>query len=256
MSHYGSGSWNLTRSLGSFISSFLKEKFENRQGRIVAYTDVGLVLIHVVTSQSFYVANPVSRQCVEILPRVPLEKCFWILEIATRTKDGVVLGYKVVLFISQELVNPISLSGSIHWLAHNHEHQDFVVSFDFYATGIGHSSHPCHATTPFPDLDKNPKLRRACTTSQGFLMYMNVVSVPNRFCYIPLGINPFDAKKGYFWKWNQRRRCFLSVDLHNGEFVLHKELKRSAREMEYLLEAHFPPSFSNNGCIRFRIRWE
>ncbi|CAF1858337.1 unnamed protein product [Brassica napus] len=95
MSHYGSGSWNLTRSLGSFISSFLKEKFENRQGRIVAYTDVGLVLIHVVTSQSFYVANPVSRQCVEILPRVPLEKCFWILEIATRTKDGVVLGYKV-----------------------------------------------------------------------------------------------------------------------------------------------------------------
>ncbi|KAF3575572.1 hypothetical protein DY000_02033430 [Brassica cretica] len=164
MSHYGSGSWNLTRSLGSFISSFLKEKFENRQGRIVAYTDVGLVLIHVVTSQSFYVANPVSRQCVEILPRVPLEKCFWILGIATRTKDGVILGYKVVLlktdfsfliysfvtglwsleashfpfsFISQELVNPISLNGSIHWLAHNHEHQDFVVSFDFYATGIG-----------------------------------------------------------------------------------------------------------------------
>ncbi|CAN6838629.1 unnamed protein product [Brassica oleracea] len=207
MSHYGSGSWNLTRSFGSFISSFLKEKFENRQGRIVAYTDVGLVLIHVVTNQSFYVANPVSRQCVEILPRVPLEKCFWILGIATRTKDGVVLGYKVVLlktdfsfliyssetglwsleashfpfsFISQELVNPISLSGSIHWLANNHEHQDFVVSFDFYATGIGHSSHPCHATTPFPDLDKNPKLRRACTTSQGFLMYMNVVSVPNR----------------------------------------------------------------------------
>ena len=63
----------------------------------MAYTDVGLVLIHVVTSQSFYVANPVSRQCVEILPRVPLEKCFWILGIATRTKDGVVLGYKVVL---------------------------------------------------------------------------------------------------------------------------------------------------------------
>ncbi|KAG2307410.1 hypothetical protein Bca52824_027158 [Brassica carinata] len=28
-----------------FISSFLTEKFENRQGRVVAYTDVGLVLI-------------------------------------------------------------------------------------------------------------------------------------------------------------------------------------------------------------------
>lgn len=202
MAHYGSDNCKLTRSLGSYISSFLTEKFENRQGRVVAYTDVGLVLIHVLTTRSFYVANPVSRQCVEIRPLVSLEKRFLILGIATRSVDEVVLSYKVVLFktdftfliyssetglwsleaahfpfsyISQEFNNPINLNGNLYSrLAHNQEHQDFVVSFDFYATG----SQRCRAT-PFPDLDKVPVFRRACTTSQGSLMFMNVVPVTN-----------------------------------------------------------------------------
>ncbi|VVB04303.1 unnamed protein product [Arabis nemorensis] len=303
MAHYGSDSWNLKRSLGSYISSFLSEKFENRQGRVVAYTDVGLILIHVVTNQSFYVANPVSRQCVEILPRDGPRETFWILGIATRTQDGVVLGYKVVLlktnfsflvyssetglwsletvrfpfsFVSQEFNNPISLNGQLHWLAHNLEHQDFVVSVDFYAaTGTGPDR--CRAT-PFPDLDKNPKFKRVCSTSQGFLMYMNIVSEQNKedkLClwrlkcgewqlvseispafieanmyYIPLGINPIDAKTVYFWSGDRNHQCLLSVNLHNGEFVLHNELERTSegrvlssvdgpRDMEYVLESHF-----------------
>ncbi|CAA7055638.1 unnamed protein product [Microthlaspi erraticum] len=250
-------------------------------------------------------ANPVSRQCVDIRPHVPLEKRFWILGIATRSVDEVVLSYKVVLlknftfliyssetglwsleaahfpfsYISQEFNNPISLNGNLHWLADNQEHQDFLVSFDFYATG----SQRCRAM-PFPDLDKVPKFRRACTTSQGSLMYMNVVPVTNidgslenkicvwrlknegwqlvseissgfiktGFSYIPLG--SFDAKTVYFWEGNARGQRFLSINLDNGNIVIHKELERSSdgrilssvgcpRDLDYILEAHFSSYF-------------
>ncbi|KAL1198220.1 F-box protein [Cardamine amara subsp. amara] len=301
MSHYGSDNWNLKRSLSSYISSFLTNKFGNyNEARVVAYTDVGLILIHRVSNQSFFVANPVSRQCFEILPLASQkEACFWILGLVTKTENGVVLGYKVVLlkpnftfliyssetglwsvnnaeftftYISQEFNNPISLNGSLHWLAHGPDYQDFIVSVDFYALSDG-----CRAT-PFPDLDKVPKFGRTCTTSQEFLMYMNIVSVAkadgsleDKLCvwrlenwewqlvsefslgfvqtgfeYIPLGINPFDAKTVYFW----RRQCLLSINLHNGDFMLHDKLERSSdgrvmssvscpRDMEYILESHF-----------------
>ncbi|CAH8310909.1 unnamed protein product [Eruca vesicaria subsp. sativa] len=301
MAHYGSDNWCLTRSLGSYISSFLADKFEDRQGRVVAYTDVGLILIYAVTK--FYVANPVSRQCVQILPNVNVEKRFWILGIATRTENDVVLGYKVVLlktnftsfliyssetrswshetvcfpftFISQELNNPISLDGKLHWLAHNPEYKDFVVSFDFYATG-DKGSDRCRVTL-FPDLDKTTKFKRACTTCQGFLMYINIVSVAKveklcvwrlksegwqlvseistsfitaGFDYIPLGMNPFDDKLVYFWRGDRRGQDLLSVSLHIGEFIVHGELERSSdgrvlssvggpRDIEYIMESSY-----------------
>ncbi|EOA25851.1 hypothetical protein CARUB_v10019229mg [Capsella rubella] len=305
MSHYGSDNWNLKRSLGSYISSFLTDKFENyNEARVVSYTEVGLVLIHRVSNQSFFVANPVSRQCVEILP-LPSERYerFWILGIATRVESGVVLGYKVVLlkpnftfliyssetglwsldsanfpftFISQEFNNPISLNGSLHWLAHSPDYQDFVVSVDFYANDT--VSDRCRAT-PFPDLDRVPKFRRSCTTSQGYLMYMNIFSVKKEdgnledklciwrleswewrlvvseisldsirdgFDYIPLGINPFDPKTVYFW----HRQYLLSINLHEGEVEAHDAMKRSSdgrilncrdcpKDVNYILESNF-----------------
>ncbi|CDY47240.1 BnaA02g29260D [Brassica napus] len=268
MAHYGSDNWCLTRSLGSYISSFLAEKFENREGRVVAYTDVGLILIYVVTNQSFYVANPVSRQCVEILPHNHAMERFWILGIVTRTEDEVVLGYK-------EFNNPISLNGKLHWLAHNPEYKDFLVSFDFYPSG-DKGSDRCRVT-PFPDLDKTTKFKRACTTCQGFLMYINIVSVAevDKLCvwrlksegwqlvseistdivtagfdYIPLGMNPFDDKLVYFWRGNMEGQDLLSINLHIGEFMVHEELERSSdgrvlssvggpREIEYIKETFY-----------------
>ncbi|CAH2045079.1 unnamed protein product [Thlaspi arvense] len=314
MAHYGSDNWCLTRSLGSHIYSFLAEKFENRQGRVVAYTDVGLVLIHVVTTQSFFVANPVTRQCAEILTHGFLEERFWILGIATRTEDGVVLGYKVVLlkanfsgfliyssetgswsleavrfpftFVSQEFNNPVSLNGKLHWLAHNLEYKDFVVSVDFYATG----SDRCRVT-PFPDLEKTPKFRRALTTCQGSLMYMNIVSVSlvdklcvwklksegwqlvsetstafmeDGFAHTPLGINPFDDKTVYFLRVNRMHQCLLSINLDNGNFVLHEEFAVDGpRDIEFILESHFSsfvlpqwlhqfPNTEENGCLMMK----
>lgn len=303
LAHFGSDNWRLTRSLGSYISSFLAEKFDNRQGRVVAYTDVGLILIYVVTNQSFYVANPVSRQCVEILPHIHAMERFWILGIVTRTENEVVLGYKVVLlnnftsfliyssetgswsletvsfpfiFIAQEFNNPISLNGKLHWLAHNPEYKDFLVSFDFYANGDNKDSDRCRVT-PFPDLDKTTKFKRACTTCQGFLMYINIVSIAkvDKLCvwrleregwqlvseistgfittgfdYIPLGMNPFDDKLVYFWRGNMQGQDLLSINLHNGEFIVHEELERSSdgrvlssvggpREIEYIRESYY-----------------
>ncbi|KAJ0245382.1 F-box protein [Hirschfeldia incana] len=303
MAHYGSDSWCLTRSLGSYISSFLAEKFENRQGRVVAFTDVGLILIHVVTNQSFYVANPVSKQCIEILPHNHVMERLWILGIVTRTENDVVLGYKVVLlqrsftsfliyssetgswsletvyfpftFIAQEFNNPISLNGKLHWLAHNPEYKDFVVSVDFYATGDKSSDR--YRVTPFPDLDKTAKFKRACTTCQGFLMYINIVSVAevdklcvwrlksegwqlvseistdfltNGFDYIPLGMNPIDDKLVYFWRGDTTGQNVLSINLNIGDFIVHEELERSSdgrvlssvggpREIEYIKESFY-----------------
>ncbi|KAL0692560.1 hypothetical protein Bca4012_059740 [Brassica carinata] len=304
MAHYGSDSWCLTRSLGSHISSFLADRFENRQGRVVAYTDVGLILIHVVTNQSFYVANPVSRQCVEILPHDHVRERFWILGIVTLTENDVVLGYKVVLlkrnltsfviyssetgswsletvcfpftFVAQEFINPISLNGKLHWLAQNPEYKDFLVSIDLYANGDKGSDR--YRVTPFPDLDKTTKFRRACTTCQGFLMYINIVTVAevDKLCvwrlkseegwqlvseistgfltagfdYVPLGMNPFDDKLVYFWRGNDRGQDLLSVNLHMGEFTVHEELERSSdgrvlssvggpRDVEYIKESYY-----------------
>lgn len=63
---------------------------------------------------------------------------------------------------------------------------------------------------------------------------------------------PFCAKTVYFWMGNARLRLqrFLSINLENGEIVLHKELERSGdgrilssvgcpRDVDYILEAHF-----------------
>lgn len=281
------------RTIGSYISSFITDKFETQmnkyqQANVVAYnTDIGFILIDVVSilgDQLLYLANPISHQCLEITPRALLHDFFCPLEIVTQTKNGVVLGYKVVMFdgkqrgpiitkitfliyssetqlwslntvhfpfsfsFNRDFHHPISLNENLHWLIRNSEDTEVVVSIDFY--DIGTSSYRCRVT-PFPDLEKHPKFIRTCTTSEGFLMYMNIISdeglddklcvwrlksgewqlvseisptfIETGFEYLPLAINPFDANIVYLWSW--KHQSLLFINLLNGNFMIHNQIE-------------------------------
>ncbi|CAA7055666.1 unnamed protein product [Microthlaspi erraticum] len=299
LARYRCDTWGLERSLGSYISSFLTDKFDNHKGkdgqaRVVAYTSYdGLILI--LQNRTFYVANPVSRECVEIDPPpvwFDRNKLFFHYGIATQTDDnGVVLSYKVVVyaqsinprnglsdlslmiyssatglwnleplhlpFIScimfHDFFNPISLNGNLHWRARRDNGYEVILSIDFYATSV-----QCRGT-PFPDLEKFPRFRRVCTTSQGCLMYINVDSDDHKlhvwklsswewqlvsktstdvslFGYIPLGINPFDATTTYFWSKN-RPKCLLAINLRSGKLVFHNNELEPSGNMEHILRS-------------------
>ncbi|KAF8079737.1 hypothetical protein N665_1004s0021 [Sinapis alba] len=207
------------QQLGSYIDTFITEAFikhkeKYRQARAVAYTDVGLILIRVVSLPikaivSLYVANHVSRECVETDPPwFEAEEGYLHLGLATLTdKNGVVLGYKIVLlynatppwkksfnlliyssetglwrqetvqfphsFHHQEFAYSISLNGNLHWVARNNVNDEVIVSINFFH---GSSDHPLCRVTPFPDLEKSPLFQRFCTVSQGSLMYMNIIA--------------------------------------------------------------------------------
>ncbi|CAN6861927.1 unnamed protein product [Brassica oleracea] len=292
--HYQCDTWGLKRSLGSFIESFLTDKYQKSiHGRVRAraYSDVGLILIHikstVMEKGSLYVANPVSRECVEIiLDTLPIgfemKEYSWEWGLVTRTENGYLLGYKIVLFdnkwgdsklscliYSSEtglwsletlaisihypyLGNPLFLNGNLHWLALNNDNQEVVLSMDFYATGRG--SNRCRVS-PFPDLEKTTKFKRTCTPCQGFLMYMNITkldgSLEDKLCvwrlrsegwqlisktspgsiltgfdYLPITIDPFDAKTAYFWSTEQE--SLLYINLHNGKFVIHNQFEHTS----------------------------
>ncbi|CAA7028911.1 unnamed protein product [Microthlaspi erraticum] len=281
LAYYGCVITGPSRPLGCYINSFVKEKFNFRQARVVAYTDVGLVLIRVLVSSDlgnilFYVANPVTRECVETDPPwFEPKKGFFILGIATRTENGLVLGYKVVLhhddpspwgngydeslsliiyssetgswrfesvdspYYRHEFGNSISVNGNLHWLAQSHD-EEVVVSIDFYGSGRHQ-----FRVTPFPDLETSPRYKRSCTTSQGYLMYMNVGKDDGRLrvwrlksagwqlaseialkkYVFPIAINPFDAETVYFWKHSSPR--LLSLNLRTGKkIVLHGNFER------------------------------
>ncbi|KAJ4888217.1 F-box family protein [Raphanus sativus] len=253
VSYYGCKVWGLQRSLASYVSSFIAARLEAK--------------------------NKVTRLWHQ---KSLLREVFWFVEsdvfrqagLVTRTKDGVVLGFKVVLvrtrskntecsltfiiyssetglwskilhsplpLISLDLLEPaVSLSGNLHWLGLNLDHQEVVVSYDFYG-----SDHQCRVI-PFPDLEKEPKFIRSCTTSGGSLMYMNIfsesvyhklivwklmdrewqlVSALMGFDYLPLAINPFDGNTLYMWRAMQD--SLASINLRNGSFELHNELERS-----------------------------
>lgn len=153
--------WGLTRSLGSYLSSFLTKTFEthNEKVRVLAYTNVGLILIGLgsdLKNPTYYVANPISQQCVKIPPRPlrPLgqqEECFRP-GLVTRIEKDVLLGYKVVLMDRTNIrtgvlslvvyssetglwsfntlqshpqlhymscIDPITLNGNIYWIGVN-----------------------------------------------------------------------------------------------------------------------------------------
>ncbi|KAL0759401.1 hypothetical protein Bca101_075551 [Brassica carinata] len=214
LAHYRCKTWGLQRSLESYISSFISYKFENqrgkyRRGSVVAYSDAGFVLIDVSSyrysgstfeKRSLCVANPVSQECIEIDVPKAFENSgiFWPFGIATRTDNGVVISYKIVAYSSNSDVGylvyssetglwsplpynfercecnyTISLNGNLHWLSRNN---DELVSMDFNATTMEAG---LFRYTAFPDLEKRVKFKRACTTYQGSLMYMNIVSQDN-----------------------------------------------------------------------------
>ncbi|XP_010430835.1 PREDICTED: putative F-box protein At3g28280 [Camelina sativa] len=280
IAHYRFNTWGLERSLGSYITSFLTKKFESQRNnyRVWAYsTDAGLILISEVpmhvNNRSLYVANPVSQECVKIPPHHKGDSC--PLGIATRTENGVLLDYKVVLFghsdeeslliYSSETglwtfdtvhlslfgfynQTPISLHGSIHWIATNGNQDHVAVSIDFYATG---TSSVQGRVTSLPD--SGQQFDRSFSTCQGSLMYMRIVSVTkadgtveDKLCvwrlksgewqlvstfiytglkYFPMGINPFDANTIYFW--SKEDRSLLSFNVRNEKFVLERKLKHS-----------------------------
>ncbi|KAG2278710.1 hypothetical protein Bca52824_061265 [Brassica carinata] len=232
--HYQCDTWGLKRSLGSFIESFLTDKYQKSihgRVRVRAYSDVGLILIHikstVMEKESLYVANPVSRECVEIiLDTLPIgfemKEYSWEWGLVTRTENGYLLGY------------PISLNGNLHWLSQNMDHQEVVLSMYTYATSTG--SVRCRVT-PFPDLEKTTKFTRACTTCQGFLLclwrlqserWQLISEISPDFTltgldYLPLMINPLDVKTAYFW--SPEKEKLLYINLHNGKFVIHNRLE-------------------------------
>ncbi|WZY88712.1 hypothetical protein YC2023_045447 [Brassica napus] len=290
LAHYRCNTWGLQRSLDSYISSFIAYKFENqrhnyRRGSVVAYSDAGFVLIDVSSysnagstfeKRSLCVANPVSQECIEIDAPKAFENSgiFWPFGIATRTNNGVVTSYKIVAFSSENLglmiyssetglwsrklhlhsksescPHTISLNGNLHWLSRNN---DELVSMDFNATNM--ASGPFRYTD-FPDLEKRVKFARACTTYQGSLMYINIVSqdgsVDHKLCvwrlkswewqliseistaltetkfdYIPLRINSCDATTAYFL--SQKHKRLIAINLRNGERMLHRELELSS----------------------------
>ncbi|CAH2061229.1 unnamed protein product [Thlaspi arvense] len=295
LAHYGCKIWGLSRSLGSYVSSFVTSKFDtnNEKPRVLAYTDVGLILICVTSipwNRTYYVANPVSLQCVKI-PPLPKslrpftqEGRFSDAGLVTRTENGVVLGYKVVLiqtlivyeYLFTFIVNssetrlwssnhlrysiplsrlnfqdPICLNKSLHWFGLNLG-KEVVVSIDFYGPDRQ------YRVITFPDSDKRkPNFKRSCTTSQGNLMYMNIVSeddgggvvehklsvwrLKNRewelvseispsfietgLDYFPFLVNPFDSDTVY--AWSEMYESLASINLSNGESRVHSELERT-----------------------------
>ncbi|EOA26060.1 hypothetical protein CARUB_v10019478mg [Capsella rubella] len=289
---YRFNSWGLERSLGSYISSFLTNKFASQRNEYIvwSYAEVGFILISEALfhckNRSLYVANPITHECIKIPSHSQHKYSAWPLGIATRTEKGVLLDYKIVLYYTKynlfiyssqtglwsdynavysdisSLHSTIILHGSLHWVARDSEYVDVIVSFDVYASGTD-SIHG--RTTPFPDSGKEPRFSRSCSTCQGSLMYMNVVPVTKadgtledklcvwrlkswewqlvseiswgfiddtgRFDYLPLGINPFDAKRVYFW--SNMQQSLLSINLHNGKFVLESKLEKSYYPTKY-----------------------
>ncbi|KAG2323549.1 hypothetical protein Bca4012_059032 [Brassica carinata] len=255
VAHYGCEIWDHPpQQLGSYIDTFITEAFikhkeKYRQARAVAYTDVGLILIRVVSvlgNVFLYVANPVSRECVETDPP------WFEAEEETDLWSQETVQFPYSFRYRQEFSYYISLNGNFHWVARNNVNDEVVVSIDFYSS----DHHVCRVTC-FPDLETSPLFQRFCTVSQGSLMYMNIAAQGKEHDklsvwrlksswewqlvseisyssyehpYIPLAINPFDAETVYFWSNDLDDQCLVSMNLGIGEFVVHDKLERSSSD--------------------------
>ncbi|CAN7044951.1 unnamed protein product [Brassica rapa subsp. trilocularis] len=157
VARYGCKVWGLQRSLGSYVSSFIAARLEaKKKYRVLAYTDIGLILLY----EPWFHA---------VLSFVESDALFRQAGLVTRTKDGIVLGFKVVLvrtrvtnnecfvafniyssetglwskilhsplpLISLNLLEPVTLSWNLHWFGLNLDGQVVVVSYDFYGSLI------------------------------------------------------------------------------------------------------------------------
>ncbi|CAA7033050.1 unnamed protein product [Microthlaspi erraticum] len=300
VAHYGCKIWGLPRSLGSYVSSFIAARFNTDKPRhdkvkVLAYTEVGLILIFVKSNpkkRTYYVANPVSRQCIKLPPlpesllSLTKEGSFEKAALVTRMENAVVSGYKVVLvqrtyysnneciltfiiyssetglwstnivqyhlpLVSLSFLDPVCLNRNLHWHGHNLEEQEVVVSIDFYDSDLQHQ------VIPFPDSDKKPHFGRSCTTSQGDLMYMNIISrkkdeggVEHKLCVwklktlgwqlvsessrgfldFPVMMNPFDGNTVYLW--SPMCESLASFNLRNRKTRIHNEPEERSRDGE------------------------
>ncbi|KAH0856091.1 hypothetical protein HID58_084352, partial [Brassica napus] len=186
--HYQCDTWGLKRSLGSFIDSFLSDKYQKSihgRVRVRAYSDVGLILIHIN----------------------------WEWGLVTRTENGYLLGYKIVLFDNKwgdsKLRYPISLNGNLHWLSQNKDHQEVVLSMDTYATSTVDGRKLC--------------LWRLQSEGWQLISEISPDFTLTGLDYLPLMINPLDVKTAYFW--SPEKEKLLYINLHNGKFVIHNRLE-------------------------------
>ncbi|XP_010554161.1 PREDICTED: putative F-box protein At3g23950 [Tarenaya hassleriana] len=159
VSHCGRDGHCLSRSLGSYTSSFVRDliRFKDqeddekpelqatrqkiRKVKVVACTD-GLVLLSVKPlsgSHAYYVSNPVLRQWVEIPPSHQEDHHFKISGLVTRVENGVVSGYKVVRMETVFVAKPTSSDVRIYssetgeWTIEKIQCPravDFIVNFD------------------------------------------------------------------------------------------------------------------------------
>lgn len=156
--------------------------------------------------------------------------------------------------------NPESLDGKIYWTASIEDLDGVLIGYDFYSESDEYSIIPL----PELKLEQVELSNRACTISQGFLMYMNIISeeildelreeyrlfvwkLPSNtidftdwklvakvlipysrygFDYVPLTINPFDANIAYLW--SREHDSLVSINLENNKFVIHKELEHGS----------------------------
>ncbi|ESQ39132.1 hypothetical protein EUTSA_v10001535mg [Eutrema salsugineum] len=222
MAHYGCEIWGLARSLGSYTWSFINDTFEI-QGSL----------------------------------RGPSG-------LATRIENGVVLGSWSFETIHSPLplrrlvhLDPVCLNGKLYYSLLNKDFTevDVVVSHDFYAEADQ------VRVLLFPDSEiKEPLFRRACTASQGFVIYMNAdrndddaslelhlrvwrlktwewqllneISLDctnSPFDYFPLATNPFDANTVYLQSYLNYSCLAFTTNLHKGgKSGLHNYLERGS----------------------------
>ncbi|EFH61891.1 hypothetical protein ARALYDRAFT_319134 [Arabidopsis lyrata subsp. lyrata] len=251
VAHYGCAIWGLTRSLGSYLSSFLSKTFEthNEKVRVLAYTNVGLILIGLgsdLKNPTYYVANPISQQCVKIPPR-PLRP-LGVLSLVVYSSETGLWSFNTLQshpqLHSMTYIDPITLNGNIYWMGFNLDVGELLVSHDLYS-----ESDQCRVIL-FPNDGTGKKFPRNCTISQDFLIYMNMVyenrayklrvwrlksgewqlvsEIPSvtSLDYFPLGINPFHGDIMYMW--SKMDRHFSSINLYKGQIGRHNNLERSS----------------------------
>ncbi|CAH8266904.1 unnamed protein product [Arabidopsis lyrata] len=155
---------------------------------------------------------------------------------------------------------PISVNGVLHWFGHGTINAGGIIAIDLYNTSPLRENH-CWFI-PFPnenlfvvDGKKSYKIwcRRACTTSEGFIMYINMVSESkmkvwrlNKNYYeiesreywqlsseidlahvdygigsIPIVMHPFDRNVVYLW--SVEKSCLVSINMRDQNSMLHKE---------------------------------
>lgn len=289
---YGCVRWGLAKSLGSYISSPFLDSGIEITSYIIEATSRGLLLI-VTQDDMYYVGNPLSREWVKIPPCTLSLKNYLTsrrIGLATRVdENGVVLEYKKVVvnprfnketnltiqiyssktgewtcenihcpcpipWSTKHYPEAISLNGILHWVEPGEDYRGEdaggIIAIDLYNTSLL-GEYQCWVI-PFPKANFH---RRACTTSRGFIMYINMASeskikvwrlkdyyaieseeywqlsweidlahVDYGVGSIPLVMHPFDTDVVYLW--SREKCCLVSINLRKQKSTLHRESEK------------------------------